>query len=114
MDDQRDYQEEAYWRAFCDPCGQSPCGWDGTPDGFHTDEPAVSEPVTYYFNGTTRNGVGRSGVTSESPAVFAERMFGRGWRWLRVITNDDSARVVARITRSGDDPRRRVWWAETE
>jgi len=37
MDDQRDYEEEAYWRAFCNACGASPCIWDGTPDGFHAE-----------------------------------------------------------------------------
>ena len=24
-DDERDYAEEAYWRAFCPACGTSPC-----------------------------------------------------------------------------------------
>jgi len=37
-DDLRDYAEERYWREFCIPCGSRPCDWDGTPDGFHTDE----------------------------------------------------------------------------
>jgi len=37
--DERDYAEEAYWREFCIPCGDSPCTWDGQPDGFHADEP---------------------------------------------------------------------------
>jgi hypothetical protein len=37
-DDVRDYAEERYWRAFCIPCGSSPCGWDGVPDGLHTDD----------------------------------------------------------------------------
>ena len=37
-DDQRDYAEEAYWREFCGACGDSPCTWDGRPDGFHTDD----------------------------------------------------------------------------
>jgi len=36
--DERDYAEEAYWRAFCPACGASPCTRDGRPDGFHTDE----------------------------------------------------------------------------
>lgn len=35
-DEQRDYAEEKYLREFCVPCGTSPCGWDGQPDGFHT------------------------------------------------------------------------------
>ena len=38
--DERDHAEEAYNRAFCIPCGESPCRWDGQPDGFHTDGPA--------------------------------------------------------------------------
>lgn len=37
-DENRDLAEEAYWRAFCGACGASPCTWDGTPDGFHTDD----------------------------------------------------------------------------
>jgi hypothetical protein len=37
-EDQRDYSEEAYNRTFCDACGASPCDWDGSVDGFHTDE----------------------------------------------------------------------------
>ena len=37
-DDDRDLVEEAYWRDYCQACGASPCGWDGTPDGFHADE----------------------------------------------------------------------------
>lgn len=37
MDDERDYAEEAYWRDYCQPCGASPCNWDGKPDGFHAD-----------------------------------------------------------------------------
>ena len=45
-DDERDYEEEAYWRAFCDPCGTSPCGWDGRPDGFHTDDTVPSPEDT--------------------------------------------------------------------
>jgi hypothetical protein len=40
MDEQRDYAEEAYNARFCQACGTSPCGWDGQPDGFHTDDPA--------------------------------------------------------------------------
>ena len=39
MDDERDFEEEAYWRDFCQACGASPCTWDGLPDGFHTDDP---------------------------------------------------------------------------
>lgn len=35
MDDQRDYEEEAYWRGFCPLCGTSPCEWDGVPDDIH-------------------------------------------------------------------------------
>ena len=38
MDDQRDYAEEAYWAAYCQACGASPCTWDGVPDGFHADD----------------------------------------------------------------------------
>jgi hypothetical protein len=36
-DEQRDAAEEKYGREFCQACGTSPCGWDGKPDGFHTD-----------------------------------------------------------------------------
>lgn len=40
-DQQRDFAEEAYWRAFCPECGTSPC----TVDGEHYDgEP---DPATY-------------------------------------------------------------------
>jgi hypothetical protein len=42
-DQQRDYAEEAYWRNYCQACGASPCGWDGEPDGFHTDDPVPGE-----------------------------------------------------------------------
>lgn len=35
---ERDPAEERYNREFCIPCGTSPCGWDGKPDGFHTDD----------------------------------------------------------------------------
>lgn len=35
--EQRDFAEERYWREFCAACGTSPCGWDGRPDGFHTE-----------------------------------------------------------------------------
>ena len=45
-DDERDYEEEAYWRAFCDPCGTSPCGWDGRPDGSHTNDIAPTPEDT--------------------------------------------------------------------
>jgi hypothetical protein len=43
-DEHRDYAEEAYWRDYCQACGDSPCGWDGvTSDGFHTDDPAPGD-----------------------------------------------------------------------
>ena len=29
QDQQRDFAEEAYWRAFCPECGTSPCAVDG-------------------------------------------------------------------------------------
>lgn len=45
-DENRDLAEEAYWRAFCIPCGTSPCDWDGTPDGFHADDPDPAGPDT--------------------------------------------------------------------
>jgi hypothetical protein len=38
-DQERDFAEEKYNAEYCDPCGVSPCEWDGAPDGFHTDEP---------------------------------------------------------------------------
>ena len=44
-DENRDYDEEHYWREFCVPCGASPCTWDGTPDGFHADEPGPQGPA---------------------------------------------------------------------
>ena len=37
QDQERDYAEERYNAEFCPACGASPCGWDGRPDGFHTD-----------------------------------------------------------------------------
>jgi hypothetical protein len=39
QDQQRDFAEEAYWRAFCPECGTSPCAVDGEHSG---DDP---EPV---------------------------------------------------------------------
>jgi hypothetical protein len=35
---ERDYDEERYNGEFCPACGDSPCTWNGNPDGFHTDD----------------------------------------------------------------------------
>ena len=42
--DDRDMQEEDYWRDYCQACGNSPCQWNGQPDGFHTDDDPDGTP----------------------------------------------------------------------
>lgn len=37
-DKQRDPAGERYNGEFCPACGDSPCTWDGRPDGFHADD----------------------------------------------------------------------------
>jgi hypothetical protein len=64
------------------------------------------------YVGADRNGAGCTGCTAENAARLAERLFCRGWRWLR-ITSDEDGREVGGIGLSGDRPRKRVWWAET-
>jgi hypothetical protein len=53
QDQQRDFAEEAYWRAFCPACGTSPC----TADGGHPDDepywqtfsPEPAEPAAEFM-----------------------------------------------------------------
>jgi hypothetical protein len=64
-DENRDYAEEAYWRAYCQACGDSPCTWDGRNDGFHTDTPSTAE----WFAECKADGCTGTGYDEETDSI---------------------------------------------
>ena len=74
-DQQRDYDEERYWREFCQACGTSPCGWDGRPDGFHTEAnlDALADRITADLS---LGASGPLGITTKALDAVLEAVMG--------------------------------------
>ena len=65
-----------------------------------------------HYRGQRRDGMASTGVSDESAAVLAERLFDQRWRWVELVRDGEVVGAVLTHT-DGGTRNARTWWAES-